>query len=113
MWSTSAQPLRSTTIRLGGFKPVMRFYGQNIDLNLSWVDSNGKSSGKRITGSDTVSFKSKIGLNILTVENLNGVNYGSLKISNSSGDAILPIVSGAHLESAALPRSDARAINRN
>ena len=113
IWSTSAQPLKSTTIRLGGFKPVMRFYGQNIDLNLSWVDSNGKRSGKRITESDTVSFKSKIGLNSLTVENLNGVNYGSLKISNSSGAAILPIVSGAHLESAALPRSDARAINRN
>ena len=113
IWSTAVQPLRSTTIRLGGFKPVMRFYGQSIDLNLSWVDANGKSSGKRITGSDTVSFISKIGLNSITVENLNGENYGSLKISNSSGDSVLPIVSGAHLESAALPRSDVRAINRN
>ena len=69
-------------------------------------------SGKHIFGNDTVAFRSKVGLTRVSITTNQSDNYGSLLLDSGSGYALLPITSGSHLESAVLPRSDARTINR-
>jgi hypothetical protein len=97
---------------LGGFTPLFRFYGKMIDINLNWIDSRGRRSGKRIVGNDTVAFRSKVGLTRVSITSNQPDNFGSLLVNSGAGYALLPITSGSHLESAVLPRSDARTINR-
>ena len=113
IWSTPTVAIKNTMLRLGGFQPRIRLYGQNIDIAISWIDSNRKSYTKRLTGSDTLYFKSPGAMNSVSFVNFGDPVYGAMELSNSSGVAVLPVVSGSHLESAVLPRSDARAINRN
>ena len=111
-WATATTTLKDTSIQLGGFTPLFRFYGKTIDVNLSWIDTRGKRSGKHIVGNDTVAFRSKVGLTRVSITTNQSDNYGSLLVDSGSGYALLPITSGSHLESAVLPRSDARTINR-
>jgi hypothetical protein len=112
IWATNTTPITQTTFQLGGFTPLFRFYGKMIDVNLNWIDSKGRRSGKRIVGNDTVAFRSKVGLARVSITSNQPDTYGSLLVNSGSGYALLPITSGSRLESAVLPRSDARTINR-
>lgn len=113
IWSTATSPITQSTLRMGGLKPLLRLYGSDIDVEVSWIDNNKKSGSKRLIGSDTITYRPPNGLTKIKIESLSGSSYGSLLIASGSGYAVLPVVSGSHLESAALPRSDARAINRD
>jgi hypothetical protein len=112
VWSTSAPEITDTSIQLGGFTPLIRIYGKNIDVNLSWIDKNGKRGGKHLVGTDTLAFRPKLGLLRAQFTANIGDNFGSLLVNSGGGYSVLPIASGSHLESSTLPRSDARAINR-
>lgn len=112
IWASNTNPISQTTIQLGGFTPLFRFYGKMIDINLNWIDSKGRRSGKRIVGNDTVAFRSKVGLARISITSNQPDTFGSLVVNSGSGYASLPITSGSRLESAVLPRSDARTINR-
>jgi hypothetical protein len=112
IWSTSAPFLTSTSLQLGGLTPLIRLYGSNIDVNLSWIDTRGNKSGKHIVGTDSVAFRPKVGLLRAQFSVTNNSTYGALLVTSGTGSAVLPIAPGSHLESATLPRSDARSINR-
>jgi hypothetical protein len=112
VWSTAAQLLTQTNLDIGGFKPLMRFYGPSISLNLNWVDVNGKHGGVHISGADSVAYRPKVALLRLQVTPAAQDNYGAMIIDNNSGFTAIPITPGSHLESSALPVSDAKAINR-
>jgi hypothetical protein len=112
IWANAVAPISQTSLQLGGFTPLFRFYGKAIDINLNWIDSNGKHSGKRILGNDTFAFRPKVGLTRVAITSNQSDTYGALLVNSGGGYALLPIASGSHLESAVLPRSDARTINR-
>jgi Family of unknown function (DUF5719) len=112
IWSTTAPPMIDTNIQLGGLTPLIRFYGSAIDVNLSWTDVSGKRAEKHLVGNDTISFRPKIALLRAQFKANNSAIYGGLLLNSGSGYAVIPITPGSNLESAALPRSDARAINR-
>ena len=112
IWSTAVPAIDQTALQVGGFKPLIRLYGKSINVNLEWIDSNGNKSGKRLIGSDTLAFRPKVGLIRAQFTSTSSETYGALILSTGSGYSILPILSGSHLESSTLPKSDARAINR-
>ena len=112
IWSTAVSNTTSTSLQLGGFTPLFRFYGPAIDVNLSWIDTSGKKSSRHLIGNDTLAFRPKVSLTRASITSNGSQTFGALLINSGSGNAVLPITSGAHLESAALAKSDARAINR-
>lgn len=112
IWSTATPVIDQTALQVGGFKPLIRIYGKNINVDLDWIDTNGNRGNKRLVGTDTIAFRPKVGLSRVTFKATGSDSYGSLLLSSGSGYAILPILSGSHLESSSLPKSDARAINR-
>ena len=112
VWSTAAPEIKETSMQLGGFTPLIRIYGKNIDVNLNWIDTNGKRGSKHLVGSDTLAFRPKLGLLRAQFSSNTGQNFGSLLVNSGGGYSVLPIASGSHLESSTLPRSDAHAINR-
>jgi 6,7-dimethyl-8-ribityllumazine synthase len=112
VWATATPEITTTGLQIGGFKPLIRLYGKSIDVDLNWIDINGKRGSKRFVEKNTVAFRPKTGLaRVIFTTRASGI-YGALLIDNGSGAALLPITSGSHLESSVLPQSDARTINR-
>ena len=112
VWSTAVAKLDSTSIQIGGFKPLIRFYGAVVNVNLNMIESSGKRVLINLSGNDTVSFRPKNAIIRATFTSKLKENYGAMIIDSGNGFAQIPITSGSHLESSAAPKSEARTINR-
>ena len=112
LWSTPSDPINNTVLQIGGFAPLIRAYGEKINLTLNLIDISGNRSSVTLIGSDTLAFRPKKPLLRIEFNAKEKNNFASLIINNGSGIAQLPVVSGARLERSELPRSDARTINR-
>jgi hypothetical protein len=91
------------------------FAGKNINVEISAVGTNGKKYNKSVKASNFAIWQAPIGLNrIQFVSKTAGTRGGIILHPDASGigTSYIPLNTGANLESASEPISDADVISR-
>ena len=98
-----------------GSRPILTFAGDEIDVLIKANGINGKKIEKKLSGRDFIAWQSPVGLNRLQVTaNGRGISGGVilLPLEANIGISSFPMNSGANLETASEPISDASVISR-
>ena len=127
-WSSPVSRFISYSGNFLGLSPKFVFTGPEIDINISWKNSAGKSMNQRLTGSDIAFWipntSGKSGTSgIRTVSFTNNAKnaatssnpvYAGVIIPSASGGklAYLPLKVGAALEKSTLPIVDVHSLSR-
>jgi hypothetical protein len=114
-WSTSSKQLQETTLHFGGLRPEVVFQGKNIEINIEWTASNRKVYSRTILGNkenDIAYWSPKSGVISARFSIKRDEIYGGIIFKEKRVLSSLPLVSGAQLESSAIPVLDARIISR-
>ena len=114
-WSTSSKQLQETTLHFGGLRPEVVFQGKNIEINIEWTATNRKVYSKTILGNkenDVAYWSPKGGVVSARFSTKRDEIYGGIIFKEKRVLSSLPLVSGAQLESSAIPVLDARIISR-
>lgn len=115
-WASPVAPLSDISLNFTGLAPMFVFTGTDINVSVTWKNSNGKSMSSRITGSDIAFWNAgKGGIRTVTfhADSKKGI-YGGVIVRNGSGSqlAYLPLSAGAVLERSTLPIVDVRSLSR-
>jgi hypothetical protein len=114
-WATGGDELTNLTFNLTGSKPLVAFAGKNINVEISAVGTNGKKYNKSVKASNFAIWQAPIGLNrIQFISKTAGTHGGIILHPDASGigTSYIPLNTGANLESASEPISDADVISR-
>ena len=114
-WSTSSKQLQETTLHFGGLRPEVVFQGKNIEINIEWTATNRKVYSKTILGNkenDVAYWSPKGGVVSARFSTKRDEISGGIIFKEKRVLSSLPLVSGAQLESSAIPVLDARIISR-
>lgn len=114
-WATGVSELSRLTINLTGSKPLVTFSGANINVVIDAVGSNGKKYNANIKGSNFAIWQAPVGLNRIQFTSRTKGTTGGIILQPEGaglGSSYIPLNSGANLESASEPISDADVISR-
>ena len=114
-WATGADELSNLTMNLTGSKPLVAFAGKNINVEILAVGINGKKYNKSVKGSSFAIWQAPIGLNRIQFISKTSGTYGGIILhpdASGIGTSYIPLNTGANLESASEPISDADVISR-
>ncbi len=114
-WATGASELSRLTVNLTGSRPLVAFSGANIDVAIDAIGANGKKYNVNIKGSNFAIWQAPAGLNrIQFTSRAKGTTGGIILQPEGAGlgSSYIPLNSGANLESASEPISDADVISR-
>ncbi len=114
-WATGVDELSRLTMNLTGSKPLVAFSGANINVTIDAVGTNGKKYKVDVKGSNFAIWQAPIGLNrIQFVSRTKGTTGGIILQPEGAGigSSYIPLNTGANLESASEPISDADVISR-
>jgi len=114
-WATGADELSRLTINLTGSKPLVAFSGANINVNIDAVGTNGKKYKVNVKGSNFAIWQAPVGLNRIQFVSRGTGTTGGIILQPEGvglGSSYIPLNTGANLESASEPISDADVISR-
>jgi hypothetical protein len=114
-WATAADNLEKLTLNLTGSKPLIAFSGKSINVSISAIGTNGKKYNKTIKGNNFAIWQAPIGLNRIQFISKNAATQGGIILhpeGSGIGTSYIPLNTGANLESASEPISDADVISR-
>lgn len=114
-WATGVSELSRLTLNLTGSKPLVAFSGANINVTIDAVGTNGKKYKESIKGSNFAIWQAPVGLNRIQFVSRSSGTFGGIILQPEGvglGSSYIPLNSGANLESASEPISDADVISR-
>jgi hypothetical protein len=111
-WSSPVPELKNLTIHLGGLRPDILFQGKNFEVDVTWKDKNNKVRSKTIRGTDVANWRPTGGVTSVELRTSNSQVFAGVIFSEKTGISYLPLMTGAQLESAAIPTVDASVITR-
>lgn len=114
-WATAADDLGKLIFNLTGSKPIVAFAGNNINVAIQAVGTNGKKYNTTVKGNNFMIWNAPVGLNRIQFTSNNPATQGGIILqpeSSGIGSSYLPLNTGANLESASEPISDADVISR-
>jgi hypothetical protein len=74
-WATAAEDLSQLSINLTGSKPQIAFTGNNINVIIQAVGTNGKKINQTIKGNNFAIWQAPIGLNRYSIYCKNSSHY--------------------------------------
>jgi hypothetical protein len=114
-WATAAENLDKLIFNLTGSKPKVAFAGKNINVVIQAIGTNGKKYNQTIKGSNFATWQAPIGVNRIQFIAKSPETTGGIILQPESGGvgaSYIPLNTGANLESASEPISDADVISR-
>jgi hypothetical protein len=114
-WATAAENLDKLIFNLTGSKPKVAFAGKNINVLIQAIGTNGKKYNQTIKGSNFATWQAPIGINRIQFIAKSPETTGGIILQPESGGvgaSYIPLNTGANLESASEPISDADVISR-
>jgi len=114
-WATGVDELSRLTMNLTGSKPLVAFSGANINVTIDAVGTNGKKYKVDVKGSNFAIWQAPIGLNRIQFVSRSKGTTGGIILQPEGvgiGSSYIPLNTGANLESASEPISDADVISR-
>jgi hypothetical protein len=114
-WATGVDELSRLTMNLTGSKPLVAFSGANINVTIDAVGTNGKKYKVDVKGSNFAIWQAPSGLNRIQFVSRSKGTTGGIILQPEGvgiGSSYIPLNTGANLESASEPISDADVISR-
>lgn len=114
-WATAAEDLDNLILNLTGSMPKLAFAGKNISVVIQAVGTNGKRYNQTITGSNFATWQAPVGINRIQFTAKSAATTGGIILQPDGGGvgtSYITLNTGANLESASEPISDAGVISR-